>query len=204
MRRHRSFGYFLGCWLTLLSVQPFAALAATPPSLDDLADALAKRGASTAEYQQSRYLDMLDEPLESRGILRYRPPDYLVQEQTEPSHQTLTLDGGQMILQAEGRERRRALAEHPEGAAIATSLRGILNGRIDALREDYDVVFQAFSESQWGLKLLPRTDALAERITRIVVRGRLEDGVATVERFTIQRHDGNVNVLRITHRADGP
>lgn len=174
------------------------------PSLDELADALAKHGASTAEYQQSRYLDMLDEPLESRGILRYRPPDYLVQEQTAPNHQTLTLDGGQLILKAEGRERRLALAEHPEGAAIATSLRAILNGRIDALREDYDVVFQAFSDSQWGLKLMPRTDAQAERIARILVRGRLEDGVATVERFTIHHHDGNVNIMRITHRADAP
>ncbi|MDG4867769.1 hypothetical protein P8631_07120 [Guyparkeria sp. 1SP6A2] len=204
MRRSCSFVYRHVWWLILFSIQPLVALAATPPSLDDLADALAKRGASTAEYQQSRYLDMLDEPLESSGILRYRPPDHLVQEQTSPHHQTLTLDGGQLILQAEGRERRLALADHPEGAAIATSLRSILNGRIDALRDDYDVVFRSFSDSQWGLKLLPRTDVLAERIDRIVVRGRLENGMATVERFTIHHPDGNVNIMRITHRTDGP
>ncbi len=199
MRHHRSFGYFFGCWLTLLSVQPFAALAAGAPSLDDLADALAKRGASSAEYQQTRYLDMLDKPLESRGVLRYRPPDYLVQKQTEPHRQTLILDGNMLILRADGRERRLDLADHPAGSAIATSLRGILNGQIDALQEDYDIVFQNLSDAQWGLKLLPRTDALAQQI---VVRGRLEGEVATVERVTIKHTNGSVNVMKITHPAD--
>ncbi|MCL7743812.1 outer membrane lipoprotein carrier protein LolA [Guyparkeria hydrothermalis] len=202
--RRRSLGYLGGFWLALLSTLPFASLAADNASLEKLAQALSKRGASSAEYQQTRYLDMLDKPLESRGILRYRPPDYLVQQQTEPSAQTLTLDGDQLILKAEGRERRLSLSENPEGAAIASSLRGILNGRIDALQHDYDVAFRDFDDGQWGLKLDPRTEALAKRIAGIVVRGRLEDGVATVERLTIEHTNGNVNVMQITHRDDAP
>ena len=200
MHRPAPLGYILACLLAVLAAQPQAAPAAGEPSVEDLARALGARGASTAEYQQTRYLDMLDRPLESRGILRYRPPDYLVQEQTAPGHQILTLDGGQLILEAHGRQRRLSLAEHPEGAAIATSLRGVLNGRIDALRDDYEVVYQTLGDDQWGLKLLPRTKTLAERIDRIVVRGRFDEGVASVERLTIEQHNGNVNVMRITHR----
>lgn len=202
--RRRSFVFLGGFWLALLSMQPIAGLAAENASLEDLADALASRGASTAEYQQTRYLDMLDKPLESRGVLRYRPPDYLVQQQTEPSAQTLTLDGDLLILKAEGHERRLSLSENPEGAAIATSLRGILNGRIDALQRDYDVAFRDFDDGQWGLKLTPRTEALAKRISGIVVRGRLEDGAAMVDRLTIEHTNGNVNVMQITPRDSKP
>ena len=204
MRRPTTIATLLACALVVLAPLPVAAWAAQDASLDDLGQALAARGASTAEYQQTRYLDMLDQPLESRGILRYRPPDYLVQQQTAPTRQTLTLDGGQLILEAENRERRLELAEHPEGAAIATSLRGILNGRIDALRDDYEIVFQDLGHGEWGLKLLPRTETLAQRINRIVVRGRFENGMASVERLTIEHTNGNVNVMRITHGDNAP
>lgn len=193
-----------GCVLALLAALPLTTFAGDPLSLDELAHALADRGASTAEYQQTRYLDMLDEPLESSGILRFRPPDHLMQQQTSPSQQTLTLEGDQLILQANDRERHMDLAEQPEAAVIATTLRGILNGQLNMLRQNYDITFQPFPEAQWGLKLTPRSGTLADRIDQVVVRGRMVHGEASVQRLIIKFDNGSANVMQITDRVDAP
>ncbi|HER34024.1 MAG: outer membrane lipoprotein carrier protein LolA [Halothiobacillaceae bacterium] len=193
----------LACALASLLFSPLAE-AAQELSIERLAQALAARGPSHAEYQQTRYLDMLDAPLESRGHLSYRPPDHLVQEQIAPTRQTLTLDGDELILQADGRTRRLNLAESPELAAVATSLRAVLNGQIERLGADYEMTFRSFGEQEWGLELVPRSDPLAAHLDRITVRGRLVDDVALVDRLTIERDNGNANVMRISHPTDTP
>ncbi|WP_410473646.1 outer membrane lipoprotein carrier protein LolA [Guyparkeria sp. TX1] len=173
--------------------------------IEELAAALAERGADSTEYQQTRYLGILDEPLESSGRLSFEPPDRLVQEQREPEARTLTLDGEQLTFEADGRRRVVELDDSPEGAALADSLRGILNGRVDVLREDYELVLHQRSGDGWRLNLLPLRDELADRIRRIEVIGQIDAGIANVERLTLEFANGDRSVMRLDqHREDEP
>ncbi|WP_322520362.1 outer membrane lipoprotein carrier protein LolA [Guyparkeria halophila] len=166
-------------------------------NIEELATALAERGADSTDYQQTRYLGILDEPLESSGRLSFEPPDRLVQEQRHPEARTLILDGDQLTFEAEDRRRVVQLDDSPEGAALADSLRGILNGRIEALREDYELVLSERPGNGWRLHLLPRRQVLAERIRRIEVVGQINAGLAAVERLTLEFANGDRSVMRL-------
>lgn len=165
--------------------------------IEALATALAARGADSTDYQQTRYLGILDQPLESSGRLSFEPPDRLVQEQREPEARTLTLDGDQLTFEAEGRRRVVQLDDSPEGAALADSLRGILNGRLDVLREDYELVLSERPDEGWRLHLLPQQQALAERIRRIEVIGQINAGLADVQRLTLEFANGDRSVMQL-------
>ncbi|MFI9654795.1 outer membrane lipoprotein carrier protein LolA [Guyparkeria sp. GHLCS8-2] len=172
--------------------------------IEELATALADRGTDSTDYQQTRYLGILDEPLESSGRLSFEPPDRLVQAQREPQARTLTLDGEQLTFEADGRRRVVQLDDSPEGAAFADSLRGILNGRIDVLREDYELVLSERPGDGWRLNLLPLRDELAERIRRIEVIGQIEAGVADVERLTLEFANGDRSVMQLGQHGKPP
>ncbi|MGM0516217.1 MAG: outer membrane lipoprotein carrier protein LolA [Pseudomonadota bacterium] len=181
-----------GLLLAILAPLPVLAL-----EIDTLATALADRGAGSTTYRQVRYLGVLDEPLESSGRLSFRPPDRLVQEQLAPERRTLTLDGDRLSLEEDGRRREFDLDDSPQAAALATSLRGILNGQVDVLREDYELVLGERAGAGWQLNLLPRDQALAERIRRIEVTGTLEDGLARVDRLILEFANGDRNVMHM-------
>ncbi|RRQ24012.1 outer membrane lipoprotein carrier protein LolA [Guyparkeria sp. SCN-R1] len=173
--------------------------------IEELAAALAERGADSTAYEQTRYLGILDEPLESSGRLSFEPPDRLVQEQREPEARILTLDGEQLTFEADGRRRVVQLEDSPEGAALADSLRGILNGRIDVLSEDYELVLNERPDDGWRLHLLPLRGELADRIRRIEVIGQIDAGLAIVERLTLEFANGDRSVMRLDqHREDEP
>ncbi|MCL7751222.1 outer membrane lipoprotein carrier protein LolA [Guyparkeria hydrothermalis] len=165
--------------------------------LETLAAALAARGADSTTYEQTRYLGILDEPLESSGRLAFEPPDRLVQEQLAPEPRTLILDGEEMTYSAAGRERVVSLDDSPQGAALAASLRGILNGQVEALRDDYELVLRERAGDGWQLNLLPLTEELADRIRRIEVIGQFRDQRAEVERMTLEFANGDRSVMRL-------
>ena len=187
----------LGLLLGLLLPLPGYAL-----DLETLAAALAERGAGSTSYQQTRYLDVLDEPLESSGELIFQPPDLLIQDQRRPEPQRLVLTGDRLVLEADGRRRMMELDESPRGAALAASLRGLLNGRIDRLREDYELMLDERADGEWRLTLLPLDDRLTERIRRIRVVGRLDDGMAEVRKLTMEFANGDRSVMRMRSSAE--
>ncbi len=193
----RILAVLLSLFLLLLSL-PAQAI-----DLETLATALGERGAGNATYRQTRYLGVLDEPLRSSGQLTFEPPDRLIQEQRKPEAQRLMLTGNHLVLEADGRRREVDLADSSRGAALATSLRGVLNGRIDALEKDYKLVLDDRPDKGWRLTLLPRDSELAEKIRRIEVIGHLDGDHAEAERLTMEFANGDSSVMRIDPVAEG-
>ncbi|MFO7583011.1 outer membrane lipoprotein carrier protein LolA [Guyparkeria sp.] len=195
--------------LTFAVLSPLLLLLSSLPAqaidLETLATALAERGAGSTAYRQTRHLGVLDEPLHSSGRLIFEPPDRLIQEQREPEPQRLMLAGERLVVEADGRRREIDLADSPRGAALAASLRGVLNGRFDALEEDYELDLDERHDGGWRLTLLPRDRGLAKRIRRIEIIGSLDGDHAAAERLTMEFANGDRSVMHMQPAArDAP
>lgn len=166
--------------------------AVAAPSPRDLLRAIGGKPARRARFVEQRFLKLLDAPVQASGELRYQAPDLLEKRTDQPRAETMRLQGGQLTLVREGRERSIAVSQLPAVGALVTSLRDVLAGDADALEKRFRAIAQGRAE-RWQLVLLPSDPTLAELITRLVVAGRGE----RVDSIEILQADGDRSVMTL-------
>jgi hypothetical protein len=169
-----------------LCARTVAALAATlfsaAASANDAAALLAAmgkdsaRGERRAAFVERKTSALLNVPLESRGTLVFRAPDYLEKLTTAPQRERVRIQGGTLTLEGapvrgQSTQRTVAVAEVPMLAPLIESLRATLAGDLPALLRYYEVALTRDGAKTWTLTLTPRETALREAIVRIVMRG---------------------------------
>jgi outer membrane lipoprotein-sorting protein len=208
-RRHRALRLLLVGALATPATLPVAAVAgetvpkavATTPaswSVDQLMAALAQQKSGRARFVETKYLAMLERPVESSGELVFVAPDRLEKRTLTPKPENLTLVGDMMTVERAGKKTVIPLQNFPELAGFIESLRATLGGNRDALERYYRLSIEG-QAARWTLTLTPTEPRMAAAIQTIRIDGA-RDKVQSVE---IRQADGDRSVMRITHVGAG-
>lgn len=190
-----------GWLLVLAAVAP--GVATTERSGGDwgLAELMAARAEVTggrARFREERHDKLLDEPVERAGTLVYRAPDYVRKSVTGAEGRTLEVHGDRVRIGDGDDQRRLRIDDHPALAGAVAAFRATLAGDLAALREHYTVDFEG-GHDDWTLTYRPTTEALAERLERIVIRGHGRE-ISEVE---TRETDGSWRLMHISRAGDG-
>lgn len=167
-------------------------------SVDQLMAALARQKSGRARFVETKYLAMLERPVESSGELVFVAPDRLEKRTLAPKPESLTLVGDMMTVERAGKKTVIPLQNFPELAGFIESLRATLGGNRDALERYYRLSIEG-PATRWTLTLTPTEPRMAAAIQTIRIDGA-RDKVQTVE---ILQADGDRSVMRITHVGAG-
>jgi outer membrane lipoprotein-sorting protein len=209
LRGHRALRLLLVCALAVPAAMPAAAVAREPApkaaasapaswGVDQLMAALAQQKAGRARFVETKYLAMLERPVESSGELVFVAPDRLEKRTLTPKPENLTLVGDMMTVERAGKKTVIPLQNFPELAGFIESLRATLGGNRDALERYYRLSIEG-QAARWTLTLTPTEPRMAAAIQTIRIDGA-RDKVQSVE---IRQADGDRSVMRITHVGAG-
>ena len=154
--------------LTLLSAMTNAA-----PTLDlpELMKNLSAQKEGRARFVEQKTLSVLSAPIESRGELSFKSPDFLQKKTTQPIQETLTVERDRLILIRGGKEQTIQLETQPEMRAFIDSLRATLSGDLPTLKKSFEVKLSG-AASKWTLSLRPLSANLQRVLVEVSIQGR--------------------------------
>ena len=145
-----------------------------------------------ATYHETKYIAVLDHPVETSGTLSFAPPDHLEKKSEGLNAETLVADRDTVVIERGGRKQTLSLAQYPEIGVFVESIRGTLAGDEAALEKAYGLSLSG-DAARWTLSLVPREESLQ----RIVKRIEIEGVQGRVRRVEIQQADGDRSVMVI-------
>lgn len=155
-------------------------------------DLLAQNKGGAATFTETKYLAMLDAPLESSGELLYIAPDRLEKRTLTPKPESLVLDGDTLVMARGNKKRKVQLQDYPQIAVFIESIRGTLAGDRHALEQQYQLQLDG-AEAQWTLRLSPKDKRMSDLIKEIHVGGDYGE----VRMIEIVQADGDRSVMNI-------
>jgi len=192
----------IGLLCAVLAASP--ARAADPPlALGPLMAALAKNGAGTVRFAETKTSAFLKAPAESSGMLTYAAPSRLEKHTLAPRDERFAVDGETVVIEttapnpAEKRRIELRLSEYPAIQAFVESIRGTLAGDLASLRRYYRVELEG-TWSDWRLHLLPSDPQMAELVQKVLIGG----AGGEVRRIEILEASGDRSVMTITRPKD--
>jgi hypothetical protein len=180
---------------------PSRAASEPPPKTASSAQALVAGLARTAPvrtpFSEVRFSGLLDRPLILHGELEYDGPGKLARTVDTPYQERMTIDNGAASVQRGDRPVHAfALNQAPELEGFLRGFTALLGGDVEALQRDFTLSANT-GNNAWHLKLTPRDERLAKRVTAIEV-----DGAGTSARcFRTIEADGDVNVMLVESLA---
>jgi outer membrane lipoprotein-sorting protein len=146
-----------------------------------------------ATFRETKYIKVLDQPVETSGELRFTPPDHLEKRSVGLNAETLIADRDTVTVERGGRKNVLPLAQYPEIGVFVDSIRGTLSGNRELLEKTYTLSLSG-TESGWTLSLTPRDEKLTRIVSHIAIRG----SEGEVRRIEIDQADGDRSVMAIT------
>ena len=176
-----------GLLLSLCSVPVHAAW-----DVAQLMQGLAQNKSSRASFVETKYISLLDQPIESSGELLYTAPDRLEKRTLKPKPESLLIENGSLTVERGKRRMVLRLQDYPELVAFTESIRGTLAGDIAALRRIYKLELEG-SEERWTLNLRP----IETKMGGVVQRIRIGGSRAEVKSIEIEQADKDRSVMLI-------
>lgn len=181
--------------LLIAAPWPIFALAADW-GIEQLMQSLARVASGRATFVETKYMAMLEGPLESSGELVYRAPDHLEKRTLKPRPETMVIDGDTLAIERGRQKLTVQLQEYPELAGFLDSIRGTLAGDRQALERAFKLKLEGSAE-RWQLSLWPRDAKMATTIHLIRIAGS-RDNLRSVE---IIQTDGDRSMMAVTRVA---
>ncbi len=160
--------------------------------LQQLMETLAQNKSGRATFVETKHLAILDKPLESSGDLIYTAPDRLEKRTLKPKPESMTVNGGELLIERGRQKHLLQLQAYPELAAFIDSIRGTLAGDRKALEHSYRLSLDGSAE-RWALQLLPLDQKMQAVIQRIRISG-VRDQINSIE---ITQADGDYSLMVI-------
>ncbi|MGF1527196.1 MAG: LolA-related protein [Candidatus Competibacterales bacterium] len=183
--------------MALVSAAGLPPSAGADPTAGQLLAPLAEVAALEAQFRETKFLRLLTEPLELRGTLHYRAPDYLEKRVTDPYPSTSVVEGEWLTTTQPGEGPRHwSLEGYPALGALAESLRAIVGGDVARLERHYHLAARG-DLGAWTVTLTPRVEALTNLLATITVAG----GEGRIHRVTVVEADGDRSVTTIVATA---
>ena len=164
--------------------------------LTQLMQALAQNKSGHASFVETKYISLLDQPVESSGELLYTAPNRLEKRTLQPRPESLLIENGTLTVERGKRRRVLHLQDYPELVAFTESIRGTLAGDLAALKRVYNLDLEG-SEERWTLTLRPIETTMLNVVERIRIGGNR----AEVRSIEIEQADKDRSVMRITPLA---
>ena len=160
--------------------------------IDQLMHGLAQIRSGHASFVEKKFIAMLDKPVESSGELFYSAPDHLGKRTLKPKTESMTVDGGALVIERGHQKYHLQLQDYPEVGAFIDSIRGTLAGDRKALERNYRLSLDGTAE-RWTLQLLPADEKMQAVVRRIRITG-VRDAVRSIE---ITQTDGDSSLMLI-------
>lgn len=158
-----------------------------------LLQVLAQANPGEVRFVEKKYTQLLTAPIETRGSLRFTPPDRLEKITLSPRRERMMVEGDALTLTSGGETRSLSLAEVPVARALVTSLRGTLAGNRSALERYYRLQLEG-TYARWWLTLEP-----IDRDTRALVASiRISGAGSAVREVEIFEVNGDRSELEIS------
>ena len=167
-------------------------------TLPQLMEALAAVTEVDATFFELKELAVLETPLESSGILRYRAPDDMEKEVLYPEPMRYTITRDQLVIEQPGGKRETIpLDRYPLLRVLSESMRATLAGDQQTLERLYRVSMSG-DVGDWTLRLEPIDPDIARHVIAIVISG-ISNQVLLVETLE-SRGDRSVMTISPTLR----
>jgi outer membrane lipoprotein-sorting protein len=180
----------------LLLTQTAASQTAAAPTGWDLPQLLRPFGVkqhAEAHYIERKYLSVVKQPIEDRGILVYVAPNYLRKETLAPHHELLVVDGDTLTVARDNKTQTLSRGDYPQIWAFIEGIRATLAGDANALEKVYTVSLDG-NEAAWQLLLEPRDPAMQKIVSSI----RISGGSAAIKSIETVEADGDRTEMDIT------
>jgi outer membrane lipoprotein-sorting protein len=189
--------------LLLVSVAVGLVAGAEPSetlTLDVLMHHMATTRGVRASFHEVKEVSLLAAPVESRGTVYFVPPDRFARHTTAPGRSWLVIEGDRLRFADEVGSEQIDLSADPVAGQFVGHFVSLWNGDLKALRERYEVGFEAAGpgrESGWTLTLVPRSSRLRSFLEEIQVRGQ----GPTLHEMTLIEADGDRTLTRFDEVA---
>jgi Outer membrane lipoprotein carrier protein LolA-like len=187
-RAFYSTAFVICCWGADAAAQSTDAW-----GIEQLMAQLSQVERAHAQFVEHKYMKVLKTPLESSGTLTYEAPNRMIKRTVKPKAETMTVDGGRLTLERQGRTRTLRLEDYPVLWAFIESIRSTLKGDLDALKRFYDVELFG-SPQRWSLAMKPK-DAKMSRVIHSVEISGVQGKLHSVK---VQEAQGDRSVMTIT------
>ena len=152
-----------------------------------VAENIAKQGRNHVRFTEQMVAFYLDEPLLSKGRMKFDPPDKLTKIVEEPEYIKQQISGDEiLVIRGDNQTERFSLASHHGLEVMANTLRALLSGKFDYIQNEYAIEFQGRAQS-WRMKLVPLEESVEEIVASVIVEG--SGGVIT--KYTITESNGD-------------
>jgi outer membrane lipoprotein-sorting protein len=163
------------------AADPQRAVSEPVDGLEELMALFERSGGVRAEFSESRYISILEDPIETRGVLYFSPPANLARYTSQPDDSSLVTDGSQVTLSDRTGTKTISLGSSELARELVNSFLILLRGDLEALHAGYEVKLHSRSshdspddsphESPWILDLKPRSPQIRELIARVRIEG---------------------------------
>jgi hypothetical protein len=178
-------------------LSPAAAPADAGADAAEIVAGLRRDVPARTAFSEVRFSSLLERPLILHGELEYAGPGKLARTVKSPYDERMTIEDGEASVQRGDRPARTfSLSQAPELEGFLRGFAALLGGNASALSRDFTLVATG-SERAWHLKLTPRDERLARRITALEVDGSGKSARC----FHTFEADGDVNVLLVESLA---
>jgi hypothetical protein len=183
--------------LIAMLLSPAAAPADAGADAAEIVAGLRRDVPARTAFSEVRFSSLLERPLILHGELEYSGPGKLARTVKSPYDERMTIEDGEASVQRGDRPARTfSLSQAPELEGFLRGFAALLGGNASALSRDFTLVATG-SERAWHLKLTPRDERLARRITALEVDGSGKSARC----FHTFEADGDVNVLLVESLA---
>lgn len=158
----------------------------------ELMQALAQNKSGRASFVETKYIAMLDKPVESSGELLFTAPGRLEKRTFKPKAESVLIENGTLTVERGKRRNVLRLQDYPELVAFTESIRGTLAGDAAALKRIYALDLEG-SQEGWTLSLRPIDPKTQELVKRIRIVGSHAD----VKSFEVEQADKDRSVMLI-------
>ncbi|MFO1154425.1 MAG: LolA-related protein [Rhodospirillales bacterium] len=163
-------------------------------TLPQLMQALAAVTEVDATFSERKEMSVLETPLESSGMLRYRAPDDMEKEVLYPEPMRYAVTRDQIVIDQPGGKRETfPLDRYPLLRVLSESMRATLAGDQAKLEAYYRVALSG-DVDDWSLHLEPIDPEIARHVIAITINGRANQ-VLQVE---TQESGGDRSVMTIS------
>ncbi|NOZ86460.1 MAG: outer membrane lipoprotein carrier protein LolA [Deltaproteobacteria bacterium] len=162
----------------------------------DLVRKLSLLRTMRCSFKEVKTLEMLDEPLITRGRMYYMKPGFVHQDMTSPARQSVTIAGGKLKVTNLDLNKSEImnLSKSKSAQAAVQSVVQVMSGRAALLEDQYECMLSNMGRIV-RIILIPRTGLLKKMISRIVVTF---DSSLVIKKVEIDEKKGDKSVMTFT------
>ena len=181
------------CWAS--AALAGAALAGAAPAESPEFDEILRRMASTsgveAPFEERKELSLLAEPLETRGVIYFVPPDRFARFTSSPGVSALVVTGDAVQLREGPDGKPIDLSGNRVARVFVENFVALWSGDREKLESLYRAEFRG-TRDDWELRLVPRRAPLSEVISAITLRGDRD----AMRELLVEERDGDRTTTR--------